>query len=583
MNPNAAEFVPGRFSFSTVLQSQAPPPAARPDDKPKPAETKSTPTVRPDDKPKPAETKTSPPTVRTEDKPVETKTSPPESWEARLPEPTKPTKQTKEKKSHKQEISELEETEDVKDEKGYDPADKFKDLSLEDDDKVVDDNREHLNVVFIGHVDHGKSTICGNILYLTGMVDERTMEKYKKEAKDRNRMGWFFAMIMDLIEEERAKGKTVEVGRAQFETENKRYTILDCPGHENFMTNMITGASQADIAVLVVSARKGEFEDGFVLPEKQVASAPHRQTREHAILAKTLGVRKLIVAINKMDDSTVQWSKERYDEIEGKISNFLKSLGYASSDVIFLPVSGLTGINIKDSMTSDWYHGPPLLTILDTLKSLDRLDKAPLYIPVLGRFKDQRGNLVILGKVETGILKKGDVLSLMPGNTKFTPLYFGNDIGRLTVARPGENIQIAVKGVKEDLIHKGFVLCDAKNILPPVSEFVGQVMIIDLPTHTPVLTNGYKAVIHMHTSVEDCTFQNILAVIDRKTGQKSRTRYVKGRALVDVHISLAQPVCMTTFADVNIMGRFTLRDADKTIGFGKVLKLGPPGIKSKKN
>ncbi|EPS65067.1 hypothetical protein M569_09712, partial [Genlisea aurea] len=179
--------------------------------------------------------------------------------------------------------------------------------------------KRHLNVVFIGHVDAGKSTIGGQTLFLSGQVDERTIQKYEKEAKDKNRESWYMAFIMDTNEEERVKGKTVEVGRAHFETEATRFTILDAPGHKSYVPNMISGASQADIGVLVISARKGEFETGY---EKG------GQTREHVQLAKTLGVTKLIVVVNKMDESTVKWSKERFDEIKLKMESFLKSSGY---------------------------------------------------------------------------------------------------------------------------------------------------------------------------------------------------------------------------------------------------------------
>jgi peptide chain release factor subunit 3 len=174
-------------------------------------------------------------------------------------------------------------------------------------------------LIFIGHVDAGKSSLGGSILYATGMVDERTMEKFKREAKEQGRESWYLSWALDLTREERAKGKTVEVGRAFFETEKRRYTVLDAPGHKNFVPSMIGGASQADVGILVISARKGEYETGF---EKG------GQTREHAVLAKTQGVNRLVVVVNKMDDPTVNWSKERYDECTTKLAQFLKGTGY---------------------------------------------------------------------------------------------------------------------------------------------------------------------------------------------------------------------------------------------------------------
>ncbi|KAJ4752649.1 GTP-binding elongation factor Tu family protein [Rhynchospora pubera] len=239
---------------------------------------------------------------------------------------------------------------------------KVKEVPLVEEPEPEEDNEEnkkrHLNVVFIGHVDAGKSTTGGQILFLSGQVDDRTIQKYEKEAKDKSRESWYMAYIMDTNEEERVKGKTVEVGRAHFETDNTRFTILDAPGHKSYVPNMISGASQADIGVLVISARKGEFETGY---EKG------GQTREHVLLAKTLGVAKLVVVINKMDDPTVNWNKSRYDEIESKMAPFLKTSGYnIKKDVHFLPISGLVGSNIKDRLDTkicSWWDGPCLFEV----------------------------------------------------------------------------------------------------------------------------------------------------------------------------------------------------------------------------
>lgn len=210
--------------------------------------------------------------------------------------------------------------------------------------------KEHLSIVFIGHVDAGKSTMGGNLLFLTGMVDKRTMEKYEREAKEAGRDSWYLSWALDSTPQERAKGKTVEVGRAYFETPTRRYTILDAPGHKTFVPSMISGAAQADVAILVISARKGEFETGF---------ERGGQTREHIMLVKTAGVSKVVVVINKMDESTVEWSKERYDEIKDKLSPFLKAAGFSvKTDVTFIPVSAYTGLNLKDRLPKNiapWY------------------------------------------------------------------------------------------------------------------------------------------------------------------------------------------------------------------------------------
>ena len=205
--------------------------------------------------------------------------------------------------------------------------------------------KEHLNIVFIGHVDAGKSTMGGNLLFITGMVDKRTMEKYEREAKDAGRESWYLSWALDSTPQERLKGKTVEVGRGYFETSARRYTILDAPGHKTFVPSMISGAAQADVAILVISARKGEFETGF---------ERGGQTREHIMLVKTAGVSKVVVAINKMDDTTVKWQKSRYDEIKDKLIPFVKAAGFnPKTDVTFIPVSAYTGTNLKDRVPED--------------------------------------------------------------------------------------------------------------------------------------------------------------------------------------------------------------------------------------
>ena len=210
---------------------------------------------------------------------------------------------------------------------------------VEEIEAVDEDPREHINIVFIGHVDAGKSTLSGSILFITDRVDKRTIERFEREAKERNRDSWFLAFIMDTSDEERAKGKTVEVGRAHFDTAVKRYTILDAPGHKNYVPNMISGAAQADVGCLVLSARKGEFETGF---------ERGGQTREHAMLCKTLGVEHLMVVVNKMDDPTVEWDETRFTDIKAKLTPYLKKSGYkVKKNVYFIPISGIAGSNVK--------------------------------------------------------------------------------------------------------------------------------------------------------------------------------------------------------------------------------------------
>ena len=289
-----------------------------------------------------------------------------------------------------------------------------KEQAADVDEEVLEEvyGKEHVNVIFIGHVDAGKSTLGGSILYATGMVDERTMDKYKREAKEAGRETWYLSWALDLTKEERAKGKTVEVGRGFFETEKRRYSILDAPGHKTFVPNMIGGASQADVGILVISARKGEYETGF---EKG------GQTREHAILAKTQGVNKLIVVINKMDDTTVEWSEVRYKECSEKLATFLKSVGYGKADVTFMPISAQTTLGIKTRVPKDicsWYQGPSLLEFLDNLKSLERKVNAPFMMPVSGKYRDL--GTMIEGKIEAGVIKKTESYTLMPNRDQIS-------------------------------------------------------------------------------------------------------------------------------------------------------------------
>lgn len=259
--------------------------------------------------------------------------------------------------------------------------------------------KEHVNIIFLGHVDAGKSTLGGSILISTGMVDERTLDKYKREAKDAGRETWYISWALDLNKEERQQGKTIEVGRGFFETEKRRYSILDAPGHKTYVPNMIGGASQADVGLLVISARKGEYETGF---EKG------GQTREHAMLAKTQGVNKLIIVVNKMDDPTVEWSEERFKECTSKVVMFLKGLGYnPKTDIFMMPVSAQTFTGIKDRVPKEkapWYDGPSLLEYLDDMQALERKINAPFMMPIAAKYKDM--GTMIEGKIESGIIRR---------------------------------------------------------------------------------------------------------------------------------------------------------------------------------
>eukprot|EP01134_Creolimax_fragrantissima_P001811 CFRG1811T1 len=424
---------------------------------------------------------------------------------------------------------------------------------------------EHLNMVFIGHVDAGKSTIGGQIMFLTGGVDARTLEKYEKEAAEANRGTWYLAWCIDTNQEERDKGKTVEVGRANFMTEKKKFTVLDAPGHKSFVPNMISGTAQADIAVLVVSARKGEFEAGF---------DRSGQTREHAMLAKTAGVKHLIVLVNKMDDPSVEWDVERYKQICRDISPFLKKCGYTPKQVHFMPASGLTGLNIQEAIPPgvfDFYKGKPLLSYLDELPPVERLNEWHVRMPINERFKDM--GTVVMGKLESGVIERGDSLVLMPNKINCEVAEIYDDDEEVDFASAGSNIRLKLKGLDEGDITIGHVLCAPEALCPVVREFDAQIVLLDVDH---IVAAGFNCVVHVHATVEEVRFKALIATIDRKTGQiaQKKPRFAKQDQIIIARLECTQGIlCVESFKTLAKMGRFTLRDKGKTIGIGKIVKL----------
>ncbi|EDO48034.1 predicted protein, partial [Nematostella vectensis] len=428
-----------------------------------------------------------------------------------------------------------------------------------------DNGLEHVNIIFIGHVDAGKSTIGGHVMYLTGQVDKRTLEKYEREAKEKNRETWYLSWALDTNQEERDKGKTVEVGRAAFDTDTKHFTLLDAPGHKSFVPNMISGAAQADLGVLVISARKGEFETGF---------ERGGQTREHAMLAKTAGVKHLVILVNKMDDPTVKWNEERYEEIKVKLTPFLKKVGFnPKTDIMYMPCSGLTGANLKeplDPQVCPWYSGKPFLKYIDQLPSLTRSVDGPVRLPIADKYRDM--GTIVLGKVESGTINKGQTLVLMPNkvNVELTTVIYDEE--EMTSARAGDNVKLRLKGVEEEDVSPGFVLCSPHNLCHTVRTFDAQVVILE---HKSIICAGYSAVLHIHNVVEEVSFLTLIALIDKKTGKKGQTRprFIKQDQIAIARLETQGVICIEKFSDFQQMGRFTLRDEGHTIAIGKVLKL----------
>merc|ERR1711953_872662 len=425
--------------------------------------------------------------------------------------------------------------------------------------------KEHVNVVFIGHVDAGKSTIGGQIMYLTGMVDKRTLEKYEREAKEKNRETWYLSWCMDTNSEEREKGKTVEVGRGFFETEKKHFTILDAPGHKSFVPNMIGGASQADLAVLVISARKGEFETGF---------ERGGQTREHAMLVKTAGVKHLVILINKMDDPTVKWEQKRYDYCKDQLTPYLKSVGFnpAKGGCHFMPCSGLTGQGIMEPVGNDapWYTGLPFIPYIDGLDTLKRHVDGPFMMPIVDKYSEM--GTVLIGKVESGSMKTGDKLLVMPNRTEVKVDQIWSDDIEVTEVTSGENIKTKVKGIEESDVTPGFVLCCPANPIKTGKVFDAQVVMLDLKS---IICAGSSCMLHLQAMAEEVTIQALICLVDKKTGEKSKTRprFIKRDQIAIVRFTAEDVICMETFKDHSQLGRFTLRDEGKTVAIGKILKV----------
>lgn len=436
--------------------------------------------------------------------------------------------------------------------------------------QLIDDSTSSVHISYDNYfnlqLDAGKSTMGGNILYLTGMIDQRTMDKYEKEAKEQSRESWYLSWALDTNKEERAKGKTVECGRAYFETDKRRYTILDAPGHKNYVPSMIGGASQADVGILVISARKGEFETGF---------ERGGQTREHAVLAKTSGVSKLIVAINKMDDPTVTWSKERYDECVNKLTPFLKGSGFnPATDLEFMPVSGFTGLNLKDRVSKDvcsWYNGPSILEYLDNMQALDRKINAPLMVPIIEKYKDM--GTIVVGKVESGKVNKGQSVIVMPNKRIVEVSAIYNELeDEVSTGYCGDNVRLRLKGIEEEECSTGFVICEIKKPVKTTTTFEAQLAILE---HKNIICAGYSAILHIHSCVEEISVSALLHVLEKKTGKRSKKapQFVKKGQKVIARLETPGPICVEIFEDYPQLGRFTLRDEGKTIAIGKVTKV----------
>eukprot|EP01112_Ceratiomyxa_fruticulosa_P020478 TRINITY_DN6980_c0_g1_i3.p1 TRINITY_DN6980_c0_g1~~TRINITY_DN6980_c0_g1_i3.p1 ORF type:complete len:455 (-),score=122.60 TRINITY_DN6980_c0_g1_i3:209-1573(-) len=434
--------------------------------------------------------------------------------------------------------------------------------------------KTHINIVVIGHVDAGKSTTTGHLIYKCGGIDKRTIEKFEKEANEMGKGSFKYAWVLDKLKAERERGITIDIALWKFETAKYYFTIIDAPGHRDFIKNMITGTSQADAAVLVIASPTGEFEAGI---------AKNGQTREHALLAYTLGVRQMIVAINKMDEKTVNWSQARYDEIQKELASFLKKIGYNPEKVPFVPISGWNGDNmLEKSANLPWYKGPTLLEALDSVQEPKRPVDKPLRLPLQDVYKIGGIGTVPVGRVETGVLKPGMNVTFAPANMTTEVKSVEMHHVALPEAVPGDNVGFNVKNLSVKDIRRGMVAGDAKNDPPVETEsFTAQVIVLN---HPGVIHAGYAPVLDCHTAHIACKFAEILTKVDRRTGAEIEAgpKNIKNGDAAIVNLIPSKPMCVETFTDYPPLGRFAVRDMRQTVAVGVIKSTTKKDLTAKK-
>ncbi len=417
--------------------------------------------------------------------------------------------------------------------------------------------KPHMNLIFIGHVDHGKSTTVGRLLYETKAISDRDMQRYKEITQQLNRPSFEFAFVMDSLKEERERGITIDIAHRQFETAKYYFTIIDAPGHRDFVKNMITGTSQADAAVLVVSAVDGVMA----------------QTREHAILASVLGVQQLIVGINKMD--AAQFSQEKYEAAKKSVSDLLKSLGFKVDAIKFIPYSAMEGSNVaKKPEKMPWYNGPTLLEALDMLEVPAKPTDKPLRLPIQDVYTISGFGTVPVGRVETGVMKPGDQIVIMPSGKKAEVKSIEMHKQQMPKAEPGDNVGFNIKGVEKKDIKRGDVVGPASNPPTVAEEFTAQIIVLN---HPNVIAKGYTPVFHIHTAQIACQFVEILEKKDPKTGQvvEKNPETIKTGDSALIRVKPTKPIVIEKYSDFKQLGRFAIRDMGQTIGAGVVLDVVP--------
>lgn len=417
----------------------------------------------------------------------------------------------------------------------------------------------HLNLAFIGHVDHGKSTTVGRLMYETGAVDPHIIEGYRKEAAAQGKATFEYAWVMDSLKEERDRGVTIDIAHRRFNTDKYYFTVVDCPGHRDFVKNMITGASQADAAVLVVSTIDGV----------------QAQTREHVFLSRTLGVNQLIIGMNKIDATTPPYDEKKYLEVKEEIGKLLKMVGYKVDEIPFIPISGLMGDNLaKPSENMKWWKGPTLLQALNNLKVPEKPTKLPLRVPVQDVYTISGVGTVPVGRVETGIMRKDDKIIFEPADVAGEVKSIEMHHEEVNEALPGDNIGWNVRGVGKKDIRRGDV-CGHPDKPPMVAkEFKAQIVVLQ---HPSAISAGYTPVFHCHTAQIACTITAILAKLDPRTGgvKEQNPAFIKPGDAAIVMVTPSKPMVIEKVKEIPQLGRFAIRDMGQTIAAGLCMDVTP--------
>ena len=411
--------------------------------------------------------------------------------------------------------------------------------------------KPHINLITSGHVDHGKSTLIGRLLFDSGALGEQEIRKLKEKAKELKKETFEFAFVMDSLKEERERGLTIDLMHKEFQTDKYYFTIIDCPGHRDFVKNMITGASQADAAILVVSAKDGIQE----------------QTREHLYLAKVLGIGQIVVAINKMD--AVNYDQAKFNAVKDDVTKLLQSIGYKTENIPVVPCSAYIGDNVvKKSDNMGWYNGPTIVQALDqTITPPEKpLDK-PLRLPVQDVFTITGVGTVPVGRVETGMMKPGDKIVIEPSGVQGEVKSIEMHHKPLEKAEPGDNVGFNLRGVSKEQIKRGDVIGHPNSPPTVVKEFTGQIIVLQHPT---VVTKGYTPVFHCHTAHVAGKITELVKKLDPKTGsvlQEKPDMLKPGDAAV-IKVQPLQPLVIEKQSDFPELAKFAIRDMGKTIAAG---------------